>query len=77
MTLQERPQASISVRVPHPHPATIRGIRTIASYLGVSHHAVREAVRSGRLPRLAGTGRDTVCLVEDVEAWVRSLRATA
>lgn len=57
-------------------PRTIRGIRTIAEYAGVSHHTVREAVHNGTLPRLAGTGRDTVVLAEDVAVWVRSLRTT-
>lgn len=57
-------------------PATIRGVRNIAKWAGVSHHTVRAAVHDGSLPRLAGTGSDTVCLREDVTAWVRTLRVT-
>lgn len=56
---------------------TIRGIPAIAAYCGpgISHHTVRAAVRDGSLPKLLGTGRDTVVLTDDVDAWLLSLRS--
>jgi excisionase family DNA binding protein len=57
-------------------PLTIRGMRAIAAYAGIGEDTVRAAIHTGALPKLAGTGRDTVVLREDVQAWVRSLRTT-
>lgn len=57
-------------------PKTLRGIPAIAAYCGpgISHHTVRAAARAGTLPKLAGTGRDTVVLTDDVDEWLLSLR---
>lgn len=57
-------------------PRTLRGYRRIAAYAGLSNRQVCEALDSGALPRLVGTGRYIVVLRDDVDAWVESLRAT-
>lgn len=66
--------ACMTLQTPAQPTITIRGIHHIARFTGVSHHKVRAAVRDGSLPKLANTGRDTIVLREDAEAWVRSLR---